>query len=541
MIFPYGIKFSNFRSFEEEIEIPFSKKITYLVGPNNIGKSNILRFLAILFNKSKLDNIYDFPSYGKKIYLSIYVDKDYILSKLNGNARRRIEISDKCIFNLFYSLSNSGIEIRNIHEHNLLSILDIDYFNSSFLNDFNFSSSYDDNLRRLLGKLSIEDNLLGTTYLPNVRFITTPGQEPPQFAKVGFPGETVAFGEVIDRFATMDRPTFENRDKLREQLSKISDFMAFCLERAEVRIEVPREKDTILVKIDGEERPLGSLGTGVEQLMMIGLASMGFPGKLVLIDEPELHLHPRAQKRVMKYLSENVEAQFVVATHSAAVLDAVDADVIQIYHDSEKTLGRTIRSNAEKFRAVRDLGHSPSELLQTKFAVWVEGPSDRIYINYWISEINPDLSEGIDYTILFYGGKVLSCHSFADIKSDLVKAASLSRAFAVVIDSDRKPDKPNINLTKSRIREEVEQEGGFCWITDGREIENYVPIQTIEQIALEMDGVTVPREKRDQVLDPTKVKKMDFARRAISIMTDEWPLDLKGKIAELVRRIEDAA
>ncbi|MFD2052033.1 AAA family ATPase [Mesorhizobium calcicola] len=49
MLFPYPVKFSNFRSIANSIEIPFAKKISFVVGPNNIGKSNVLRFLAILF------------------------------------------------------------------------------------------------------------------------------------------------------------------------------------------------------------------------------------------------------------------------------------------------------------------------------------------------------------------------------------------------------------------------------------------------------------------------------------------------------------
>jgi predicted ATPase len=45
-----AIRVSNFRSIVEPLEIPLSKKITFLIGQNNSGKTGILRFLGILFN-----------------------------------------------------------------------------------------------------------------------------------------------------------------------------------------------------------------------------------------------------------------------------------------------------------------------------------------------------------------------------------------------------------------------------------------------------------------------------------------------------------
>ena len=338
----------------------------------------------------------------------------------------------------------------------------------------------------------------------------------------------------------MDRPD-PNARHLRTKLDGICSFIAYCLEKERVTIQVPRTNSTILVNIDGNEQPLSNVGTGVEQLIIIGLASYIFPEKLILIDEPELHLHPCAQKRSMKYLNEEVDAQFVVATHSAAILDSIDADVIRIENDGVKTVGQKIESNTDKYRAVRDLGHSPSELIQTNYAIWVEGPSDRIYINHWIKRIDEKLTEGIDYSVVFYGGRVLAQFSFADDGSDLVNAVSLSREFAVVIDSDKKSKDTEINKTKIRVSEEIKKLGGFCWITQGREMENYLSKGVIQGLASEGSNITVPKDEFSQVLDPEKVKKVDFARQSIEAETDDWPLDLKERISELVQRIRAAA
>ena len=52
---------------------------------------------------------------------------------------------------------------------------------------------------------------------------------------------------------------------------------------------------------------------------------------------------------------------------------------------------------------------------------------------------------------------------------------------AIVIDSDRTSKNKKINETKDRVKKEFGDIGGFCWITKGKEIENYIPAECIEK------------------------------------------------------------
>ena len=40
----------------------------------------------------------------------------------------------------------------------------------------------------------------------------------------------------------------------------------------------------------------------------------------------------------------------------------------------------------------------------------------------------------------------------------------------------------NINATKKRISDEIARTGGFVWITEGREIENYIPNAVFQRV-----------------------------------------------------------
>ena len=72
----------------------------------------------------------------------------------------------------------------------------------------------------------------------------------------------------------------------------------------------------------------------------------------------------------------------------------------------------------EKSIICNDLGYKASDLLQTNSIIWVEGPSDRIYINFWLNEIDDSLVEGVHYSIMFYGGRLFS-HLTADDYDDI--------------------------------------------------------------------------------------------------------------------------
>jgi hypothetical protein len=99
--------------------------------------------------------------------------------------------------------------------------------------------------------------------------------------------------------------------------------------------------------------------------------------------------------------------------------------------------------------------------------------------------MDPHLKEGIHYSVMFYGGKLLSHLSGSDPKvtevepphelEEFISLRRLNRNMAHLIDSDRSSPKKEVNATKQRLVKEFEQGPGFAWVTAGRTIENYIP------------------------------------------------------------------
>ena len=131
-------------------------------------------------------------------------------------------------------------------------------------------------------------------------------------------------------------------------------------------------------------------------------------------------------------------------------------------------------------------------------------------------------------------------HDFSDSQNDLMNVLPISRQFAVVMDSDKTDEKSEINSTKMRVCKQMSEIGSFVWITDGREIENYIPRSLL--INNKIDGVNAGAGKFDKVIvDTGKVNKVKYAQELVKLdWPAEWPLDLRKKILELTNAIVDA-
>ena len=156
------------------------------------------------------------------------------------------------------------------------------------------------------------------------------------------------------------------------------------------------------------------------------------------------------------------------------------------------------------FSICQDLGYQASDLLQANCVIWVEGPSDRIYLRAWIKLLRPELEEGIHYSIMFYGGRLLSHLSPDDSDvSEFISLRKLNRHSCVVMDSDRREASEAVNSTKQRIVDEWASHSGFPWITQGREIENYVGseamLEALQTVAPTKTHVAASDEYSEQI------------------------------------------
>jgi putative ATP-dependent endonuclease of the OLD family len=162
-------------------------------------------------------------------------------------------------------------------------------------------------------------------------------------------------------------------------------------------------------------------------------------GQLLLIEEPEAHLHPQLQASLVTALNQ-FEAQVIMTSHSTQITAQVPfASFISLTHRNDSTIGSSTLSDNSVLSAdeisdlERYLDATKSNLLFARKVMLVEGPAELFLIPAMIKAVH-----GLDLERV--GISMIAIHGVHfEVYTKLFRAGSLEKKCAIVADADLKP------------------------------------------------------------------------------------------------------
>lgn len=510
----------GYRSFcgTEPARIGPFEKVQVISGQNNCGKSALIDFLVKVtraisergdirrennpFAKSDIPLGITYENELPPATISFCINIDALEETFKFNAHPSgLQRYGKS----FLSLFNSAPYITNDGKAAWLDF-SLEWKQSSF--------SYETALKPLLKQYQASDQKLnnlsdaslaicghaGDDELSYSNLVRTamPWQAIPQFLKVGairsiedtdFPDNSNSICSGIGLPAALLKlynPERKDFDESRHRWSKFQNFVRDILNDQGAAILVSHDSHEIAVKTtDTDYLPLDSLGTGLTELIILAAVVACNTDKIICIEEPEIHLHPALQARFIEFLLSDDANRFIVTTHSPTIINAPGVQVAHVTKKNGISECHQLNGMILARDLLDDLGARASDLLQSNYVIWVEGPSDRTYVNYWIDkwaeENSVHLVEGIHYSIMLYGGKLLNAlDAGPDCSNEkLIALFRINTHFCVLMDSDRKSKNARLGKTKTRVIDECKESGAMHWVTWGSTIENYVPADAL--------------------------------------------------------------
>ncbi len=468
------------------------KPINVIIGRNNTGKSHLLDLVTALCDKSLKKHRWSFRCSGK-------LDESSLRRAFPENTSQG-------------ELGGNYWRDHGIHFLNVPITWEIDENlnpqNPTFPDGFDPKSRYGErstNARfsQVLEAVKNATHTLSGSFLRRLLADRDIRPEVPETNLVLGPDGRGA-SNIIRRYIVTSNPRFPREIIQIDLLAALNKIFGNAGHFTEIQVKFHDEATNGQPDGDwevflGEQKkgliPLSNSGSGLKTVFLVLLNLLVIPEIeakprsqfTFAFEELENNLHPALLRRLLQFLENYAVtegASIFLTTHSSTALDlfgiSKNAQIIHVTHDGEAACATPVSAHFDHLGVISELGAKPSDLLQANGIIWVEGPSDCVYINRWIDLYTENrLQEGRDYQCAFYGGSLLARAQFKtpeDAEKELVNLFRVNPNIVVVCDGDRTVQGSRVKDRVRRIRSEVREiPGAHIWITGAREIENYIP------------------------------------------------------------------
>lgn len=305
------LKIENFKCFSGKTSIPLSK-VTVCTGMNSVGKSTLIQ--ALLLFKQSCENL------GKFKDLNVLLNTD----ALKLGSTNQIMLTDKMVL----ALDEDWIEYSAGADKLSLVIEKI--------------SCSDTLLDMVNNEISVDDISLDFIDQKEFYYLNAERLGPRNYQEMkshdvlhcGYHGEYTF--DVIEKnplFNVSDNRKFkgDSEKKISDLNKQIDYWMSYIVNGVEVNFssDITTQLSQMKVRQAALDTPFNSpynFGFGISYVLPIIVTGLiATPNSIVVVENPEAHLHPAGQSRIGEFLAQMAtdDLQIVIETHSEHVINGI--------------------------------------------------------------------------------------------------------------------------------------------------------------------------------------------------------------------------
>lgn len=388
------VELINFKAFKS-LDFYCNSSFNVVVGENNIGKSTIFEALNLWkFAYDKLIQERD-RSRFYKAYSSYYLpfsdlnqirivnDNDLLNDPKESSASITVTIKD--------GESRFSLKIR--FEKPTIKNAYIRFFNSDNFSEF---ERFSDHVREK------SCSLKNAIFIYQTRPISTIGKSEP-FYNNGQIEKKIAIGKSHDVLRNKILKTENPQAKTSERFSKLEKRLQRIFKKEyKIRFKNKNRVDDEYVRISAscdrhKELEISMMGSGFLQILEIFSTIEYIESHtdgicLILIDEPDSHIHSDLQSYLIDELKDHAESQILLITHNDRLISKVEEGELFYLNNTVKNIGRLEPLLMSDFPSVKsELASVLNELdsQDERPIILTEGKTDKKILETAWHKINP--------------------------------------------------------------------------------------------------------------------------------------------------------
>jgi predicted ATP-dependent endonuclease of OLD family len=265
-------------------------------------------------------------------------------------------------------------------------------------------------------------------------------------------------------------------------------------------------------------------GLGLQDLLILLYFIVSPDYNILLIEEPESHLHPAMQRKLLEFCKKAKNKQFFFSTHSSVFLDLTLVDTI--LHTEMTEEGIEVSNDTSRAAVLDSLGYSITDNLVSDLIILVEGPKDKPVIEEFLQKMG--LYSSYSIKIWPLGGDIMD-------QLDLTVFSEKYKIIAL-IDTD-----PKSRKVRSRFKTNCRTLKVDVHQLKYRAIENYFTLDALRGVF----GNQVPKHlttiETDELLEKQigfNVKMKNYNIAKLMTVEDIKNTDLYGFLEKVRKKLE---